>query len=224
MTKNWKKITAENLFLFFLSKTAIYLSLGLHKVLYVQVIEEAFSSQKRPSNISQHELLQIIVYFCGSFLPSWIRIRIPNPDPQPCLQFYDTYRQRPWRAAWDRSGSWDRPAPPWTGRRAWADPAPPPHHPDIRNTLNKYGTVLLREGHLHPKPEADMSRPGIEPGPPRWEASSLEKSQTKLLLGTSYGCHSVRHSYTLQGEKANKPFFAYYGTFWSYFYIIFFQR
>ncbi len=22
-------------------------------------------------------------YFCGSFLPSWIRIRIPNPDPQP---------------------------------------------------------------------------------------------------------------------------------------------
>jgi hypothetical protein len=30
MTKNLKKITAENFFYFFLSKTAIYLSLGLH--------------------------------------------------------------------------------------------------------------------------------------------------------------------------------------------------
>ncbi len=32
----------------------------------VQVTEEAFSSQKKTSN---------------TFLPSWIRIRIPNPDP-----------------------------------------------------------------------------------------------------------------------------------------------
>ncbi len=32
MTKNWKKITAEIFFFFFWSKTAIYLSLGLHKV------------------------------------------------------------------------------------------------------------------------------------------------------------------------------------------------
>ena len=48
-------------------------------------MEEAFSSHKRPSNTSKHELLQIIVYFCGSFLPSWIRIRIriPNTDPDP---------------------------------------------------------------------------------------------------------------------------------------------
>ena len=22
-------------------------------------------------------------YFCGSFLPSWVRIRIANPDPDP---------------------------------------------------------------------------------------------------------------------------------------------
>jgi hypothetical protein len=44
---------------------------------YVQVTEEAFSSQ----NTSKHELLQIFFYFCGSFLPSWIRIRIPDPDP-----------------------------------------------------------------------------------------------------------------------------------------------
>ncbi len=47
-------------------------------------MEKAFSSQKRPANTLKHELLQIIVYFCGSFLPSWIRIRIriPIPDPQ----------------------------------------------------------------------------------------------------------------------------------------------
>jgi serine/threonine protein kinase len=25
-------------------------------------------------------------YFCGSFLPSWIRIRIPNPDPDTATQ------------------------------------------------------------------------------------------------------------------------------------------
>ncbi len=47
-------------------------------------LEEAFSSQKRPSNTSKYELLQIIVYFCGSFLPSGfrirIRIRIHRPD------------------------------------------------------------------------------------------------------------------------------------------------
>ncbi len=28
----------------------------------------------------------IFVYICGSFLPSWIRIRIPNPDPDPQTQ------------------------------------------------------------------------------------------------------------------------------------------
>ncbi len=80
MTKNFKKITAENFFIFFfLSKTAIYLSLGLHKVLYVQVIEEAFSSQKRPSNTST-----FVGHFCppgsGSGFRIRIRIRIQRPD------------------------------------------------------------------------------------------------------------------------------------------------
>ncbi len=53
---------------------------------YVQVTEEAFSSQKRPSNTSKHELLQKIFFFCGSFLPSWIRIRIPNSDLDPLVR------------------------------------------------------------------------------------------------------------------------------------------
>ncbi len=63
---------------------------------YAQAIKEAFSSQKRTSNTSKHEIFLIFFYFCGSFLPSWIRIRIPNtdpdpltwlsPDPQPCVK------------------------------------------------------------------------------------------------------------------------------------------
>jgi hypothetical protein len=31
-------------------------------------------------------------------------------------------------------------------------------------------------------PETDMSRPGFEPGPPRWEASTQEKSNSNSLL------------------------------------------
>ncbi len=55
----------------------------------VQVTEEAFSSQERPSNTLKHELLKKISNFVGHFLPSWIRIHWPDwirpdPDPQPC--------------------------------------------------------------------------------------------------------------------------------------------
>ncbi len=32
-------------------------------------------------------------------------------------------------------------------------------------------------------PETDMSRPGIEPGPPAWEASTLDKSHLDSLFG-----------------------------------------
>ncbi len=73
MTKNWKKLQLKFFFIFLGSKTAIYLSLGLHKVCpsYRRSLQLS-----RPSNTSKHELLQIFVYFCGSFMPSWIRIRI----------------------------------------------------------------------------------------------------------------------------------------------------
>jgi hypothetical protein len=47
----------------------------------VQTKGEAFSPQKRTSNTSKHEIT--VSYFCGSFLLSWIRIRIPNPDQDP---------------------------------------------------------------------------------------------------------------------------------------------
>jgi hypothetical protein len=46
--------------------------------------------QKKPSALKRgHPTLKnmnfykFFFYFCGSFLPSWIRIRIPNPDPDP---------------------------------------------------------------------------------------------------------------------------------------------
>ncbi len=45
------------------------------------VDQHALSSQERPFNTSKHEIFKFFFYFCGSFLPSWIRIRFPNPDP-----------------------------------------------------------------------------------------------------------------------------------------------
>jgi hypothetical protein len=74
---------------------------------YVQVTEEAFRSQKRPSNTSKHELLPIFSYFCGSFLPSSGSRSTgpiesgsnPDPDPKPCVKLYLS------RAAIQRWGS-----------------------------------------------------------------------------------------------------------------------
>ncbi len=78
-----KKLQLKISFHFFGYKTTSYLSLGLHKGL--QDTKEAFSSQKRTSSTSNHEISEFFFYFCGSFLPSWIRIwiRIPNTDPVP---------------------------------------------------------------------------------------------------------------------------------------------
>ena len=87
MTKNWKKITAEIFLKFFFDQKLLF-TYPYASIKYVQVIEEAFSSQKRPSNTSKHELLQIIVFFCGSFLPSASTGPIEsgsNPDPEPWL-------------------------------------------------------------------------------------------------------------------------------------------
>jgi hypothetical protein len=45
--------------------------------------------QKKPSALKrEHPALHNMkflnfFYFCGSFLPSWIRTRIPNTDPDP---------------------------------------------------------------------------------------------------------------------------------------------
>jgi hypothetical protein len=47
----------------------------------VQATGETFSSQKRTSSTSKN--LLTVFYVWGSFLPSWIRIRIADPDPDP---------------------------------------------------------------------------------------------------------------------------------------------
>ncbi len=36
---------------------------------------------KEHSALQNMQFLMFLKYFCGSFLPFWIRIRIPNPDP-----------------------------------------------------------------------------------------------------------------------------------------------
>ncbi len=48
-------------------------------------LQKNFSPQKRISSTIETCNFWIFFYFCGSFLPSWIRIRIliPNPDPDP---------------------------------------------------------------------------------------------------------------------------------------------
>jgi hypothetical protein len=61
------------------SKTTIYLCLDLHK---------EHPSYRRSLQLSKENIQHFktwnfkkMFYFCGSFMPSWIRIRISNPDP-----------------------------------------------------------------------------------------------------------------------------------------------
>ncbi len=65
-----------------LKKITIYLSLGCHK---------GRLSYKRSLHLSKENIrhfktwnsLNFILLFCGLLLPSWVRIRIPNTDPDP---------------------------------------------------------------------------------------------------------------------------------------------
>jgi hypothetical protein len=81
---NAEKFPAEtNFFKYFLgSKTTIYLYLVSIKDF--QATEEA-SALKREHPAAQNMKFLNFFHFCGSFLPSWIwiRIRIPNPDTDP---------------------------------------------------------------------------------------------------------------------------------------------
>ncbi len=74
MTKNWKKLLLKKKINFFGSKTTIYLSLGLHKG------RPSYRRSLQPSkeNIQYLKTWKFwtFFYFCESFLPSWIRIRI----------------------------------------------------------------------------------------------------------------------------------------------------
>ncbi len=94
MTKNLKKNCSWKFFFYFFgSKATIYLSLGLNKERpsywrSLQLSKEAIQHLKTWSFF-------IFFYFCGSFLPSWIRIRIPDPDPQPWLPYFIIFRKVP---------------------------------------------------------------------------------------------------------------------------------
>ncbi len=76
-----KKLQLKIFFYFFFkSKTAIYLSLDLHKV----CPSYRRSLQLSKEAIQHFKTWTFTTFFlhCGSFLPSWIRIQILNPDPQ----------------------------------------------------------------------------------------------------------------------------------------------
>ncbi len=49
----------------------------------------------------------------------------------------------------------------------------------------KLALKIFDQGHLHPKPEVL----GIEPGPTRWEASTLEKSHSNSLLTDNWNIY-----------------------------------
>ncbi len=72
MTKNWKKITAEKKFKFVFDQK-LQFTYPYASIKYVQVTEEASSSQKRPSNTSKHEI----------FLLLWVIFALLDPDPDP---------------------------------------------------------------------------------------------------------------------------------------------
>ncbi len=74
ITKNWKKITAENLILFFFwSKTAIFLSLSLHKVC---------PSYRRSLQFSKEAIQHFKTWtFTNYCLLLWVIFAILDPDP-----------------------------------------------------------------------------------------------------------------------------------------------
>ncbi len=73
---------------------------------------------------------------------------------------------------------------------------PPDHISESLETIEGFD-----QSHLYP----DMSRPGIEPRPPAWEASILEKNHTHSLLLITY---SELLSSTYEPVNApTKPFF-----------------
>ncbi len=94
----WKKLQMIKNYIFFGSKTTIYLSLGLHK----GRPSNRRSLQPLKENIQHFKTWKFCTffYFCASFLPSWIRIRISNlnadPDPDPATQINADPDPKPW--------------------------------------------------------------------------------------------------------------------------------
>jgi hypothetical protein len=87
MTENCKILQLENKLIFSDQKSKI----KNQKIYLFLVLQEGRPSYRRslqPSKETiQYRYFKTIYYvffpFCGSFLPTWIRIRIPNADPDP---------------------------------------------------------------------------------------------------------------------------------------------
>ncbi len=88
MTKNLKKSTAGNFF-FFWSKTAIYRSLGLHKVC---------PSYRRSLQLSKEAIQHFKTWtFTNFFLLLWVTFALLDPDPDPLARLNpDPIRIRIW--------------------------------------------------------------------------------------------------------------------------------
>ncbi len=96
MTKNFKKITAEHFFFFFIYQK-LQFTYPQASIKYVQVIEElAFSTQKRPSTLQNMNFYKFLSTFVGHFCPPGSGSKDPIeygsntdpdpvPDPQPCF-------------------------------------------------------------------------------------------------------------------------------------------
>ncbi len=70
--KNWKKLTAKKKLFFLHQKTTIYLSLSLQKG------RPSYRRSPPKENIQHFKTWNFLIFFycCGSYLPSWTRIRI----------------------------------------------------------------------------------------------------------------------------------------------------
>jgi hypothetical protein len=141
MTKNKNKISAEKKFEFFFDQKLQFT--------YPRPPYRSSKLQKKPSGLKRgHPTLQNMnlkkkFYFCGSFLPSWIQIRISNPlsrlntDPQPCFlpKMSPSYRKYGFMI-------WKNPFPD-PGVKMTKDPGPATLYGRVN--VHKQGGFLLHE-------------------------------------------------------------------------------
>ncbi len=78
---SWKKLKLKEIKFFFDQK--LQFTYPKASIKNVQVTEEAFSCQKRPSNTSKHEPVKQISTFGGHFCPPGSGSGFPNTDPDP---------------------------------------------------------------------------------------------------------------------------------------------
>jgi hypothetical protein len=108
LTKNWKKCTAEKKTKFFLHQK-LQLTYPWASIKDVQVTKEAFSSQKRTSSTSKHQIFYFFSTFVGHFCPPGFRSESTdliesgsNPDPKP---WPPSPRNQSWKGGEPQAGA-----------------------------------------------------------------------------------------------------------------------